>query len=71
MSRIAILGAGAWGTALALSLDRSAAVKDALTAQGLDTSTFSIESFGDRDQLVPAAPGVQEPLNRRVEVVVR
>ena len=57
--------------ALALSLDRAAAVRDALTAQGLDTAAFSIESFGDRDQLVPAAPGVQEPLNRRVEVVVR
>ena len=56
---------------IALSLDRAAAVRDALAAQGLDTSAFSIESFGDRDQLVPAAPGVQEPLNRRVEVVVR
>ena len=57
--------------ALSLSLDRAAAVRDALAAQGLDAGAFSIESFGDRDQLVPAAPGVQEPLNRRVEVVVR
>ena len=56
---------------LALSLDRAAAVRDALVAQGLDPGLLSIDSFGDRDPLVPAAPGVQEPLNRRVEVVVR
>ena len=56
---------------ITLSLQRATAVRDALTAQGLDTTTFTIESFGDRDPLVPATPGVQEPLNRRVEVVVR
>jgi len=56
---------------LALSLDRAAAVRDALVAQGLDPGLLSIDSFGDRDPLVPTAPGVQEPLNRRVEVVVR
>lgn len=54
-----------------LSLDRANAVRDALVAQGLDPGIMSIASFGDRDPLVPAAPGVQEPLNRRVEVVIR
>jgi outer membrane protein OmpA-like peptidoglycan-associated protein len=54
-----------------LSLDRAAAVRDALAAQGLDPGNITVSSFGDRDPLVPAAPGAQEPLNRRVEVVVR
>ena len=56
---------------LRLSLDRAAAVRDALAAQGLDPTNFTIASLGDRDPLVPAAPGAQEPLNRRVEVVIR
>lgn len=56
---------------ITLSLDRANAVRDALVAQGLDPGIITVASFGDRDPLVAAAPGVQEPLNRRVEVVVR
>jgi OOP family OmpA-OmpF porin len=56
---------------ITLSLDRANAVRDALIAQGMDPGIVTIASFGDRDPLVPAAPGAQEPLNRRVEVVVR
>jgi OOP family OmpA-OmpF porin len=56
---------------ITLSLDRANAVRDALIAQGLDPAIVSVASFGDRDPLVAAAPGAQEPLNRRVEIVVR
>jgi outer membrane protein OmpA-like peptidoglycan-associated protein len=56
---------------LALSAQRAAYVRDLLVALGAAPDVFDVTSFGDAVPLVPARPGVPEPRNRRVEVVVR
>jgi outer membrane protein OmpA-like peptidoglycan-associated protein len=56
----------------ALSLKRAKEVRDALVATGrLDISVTSFAGRGERDPLVATADNVEEPRNRRVEIVVR
>ena len=56
----------------ALSLKRAQEIRDALVATGrLDISIASFAGRGERDPLVPTADNVEEPANRRVEIVVR
>lgn len=54
-----------------LGLRRAQVMADILRAQGADASDVTIESHGDADLLVKTARGVEEPRNRRVEVVIR
>ncbi|MGA0603782.1 OmpA family protein [Caulobacter sp. KR2-114] len=54
-----------------LSLDRAIEVRSALAADGLPVANAKVTGRGQRDLKVPTGPGVNEPANRRVEVVVR
>lgn len=54
-----------------LSLARAVEVRAALVADGLPVGNAKVTGRGQRDLKVPTAPGVNEPANRRVEVIVR
>lgn len=54
-----------------LGLRRAQRVRDILQAQGVAGSDLFVESHGDADLLVKTPRGVEEPRNRRVEVIVR
>ena len=54
-----------------LSLDRAVEVRAALARDGLPVGAARVTGRGQRDLLVPTGPGVDEPRNRRVEVIVR
>ncbi len=55
MSRIAILGSGAWGTAIALSLDRRGGHQVTLWAHSLEEAQ-QIVSAGENSQFLPGFP---------------
>ena len=54
-----------------LGLRRANKVADLLAAQGVDRSAVDIDSHGKDDLLVPTGDRVNEPRNRRVEIIVR
>lgn len=54
-----------------LGLRRAQSVIDILRAQGAKESDLTAESHGDADLLIKTGAGVDEPRNRRVEVIVR
>jgi outer membrane protein OmpA-like peptidoglycan-associated protein len=54
-----------------LALDRAEAVRGLLLSEGLDPAVISVDSHGETNPVVPTDDGVAEPLNRRVEVMVR
>jgi outer membrane protein OmpA-like peptidoglycan-associated protein len=54
--------------AQSLSLKRAAAVKEALVREGVPETAMVPAGAGDRGWLVPTAPGVRDPQNRRVEI---
>jgi outer membrane protein OmpA-like peptidoglycan-associated protein len=54
-----------------LGLHRAQRIADILLARGVDAANLSVTSHGEADPLVQTARGVNEPRNRRVEVVVR
>jgi outer membrane protein OmpA-like peptidoglycan-associated protein len=54
----------------ALGLKRATAVRNLLTAAGLDRSIVDVTSLGESDPVVRTANGQAEPRNRRVEIVV-
>ncbi|HTO85356.1 MAG TPA: OmpA family protein [Methylomirabilota bacterium] len=54
-----------------LSLDRATGVRAALVQDGLPVANARVTGRGQRDLKVPTGPGVSEPANRRVEVIVR
>ncbi len=54
-----------------LSLRRAQTVAAELVRDGVPQSAISIEAFGDTRPLVPTAPGVREPQNRRVAIILR
>ena len=54
-----------------LSLRRAQAVAGELVRQGVPASQIQIQAFGDTRPLVPTAPGVREPQNRRVLIIMR
>jgi OmpA-OmpF porin, OOP family len=54
-----------------LSLQRAARVKADLVAQGIAAERIRVAGRGEREPVVPTADGVDEPLNRRVEINVR
>lgn len=55
----------------ALSLARATEVRTALVQQGLPVANARVTGRGERELKVPTGPGVSEPANRRVEVIVR
>jgi outer membrane protein OmpA-like peptidoglycan-associated protein len=54
-----------------LGLRRANKVADLLAAQGIDRNSLEVASHGKDDLLVPTGDHVREPLNRRVEIIVR
>jgi OmpA-OmpF porin, OOP family len=55
---------------MGLSLRRARAVAGELVRNGVPENAISIQGFGQTNLLVPTGPGVREPQNRRVEVVL-
>jgi len=54
-----------------LSERRAKAVAAQLVADGVPTSEIAIHAYGETHLLVPTGPGVREPQNRRVEIVLQ
>jgi outer membrane protein OmpA-like peptidoglycan-associated protein len=54
-----------------LSLDRAIEIRAALVADGLPVANARVTGRGQREPRVPTGPGVREPANRRVEVIIR
>jgi len=54
----------------ALSIRRARAVKAELIRDGVPANVITTQGFGDTDLLVATGPGVREPQNRRVEIVL-
>ncbi len=54
-----------------LSLKRANVVAAELVRLGVPKPAISISAFGDTKPLVPTAPGLREPQNRRVEIVLK
>jgi outer membrane protein OmpA-like peptidoglycan-associated protein len=53
-----------------LSLRRAKAVAGQLVTDGVSASEIEIHAYGETHLLVPTGPGVREPQNRRVEIVL-
>jgi outer membrane protein OmpA-like peptidoglycan-associated protein len=54
-----------------LSVRRANAVEAQLVTDGVPASEITAQGFGDTDLLVPTGPGVREPQNRRVQIVLQ
>jgi outer membrane protein OmpA-like peptidoglycan-associated protein len=54
-----------------LSVRRARAVQAELVKDGVPKNAITIQGFGDINLLVPTGPGVREPQNRRVEIIIR
>jgi outer membrane protein OmpA-like peptidoglycan-associated protein len=54
-----------------LSVRRAQTVAAELVKDGVPNNAISIQGFGDTRLLVPTGPGVREPQNRRVEIIIR
>ncbi|HET9159073.1 MAG TPA: OmpA family protein [Caulobacteraceae bacterium] len=54
-----------------LSVRRAQAVAGELVRDGVPRNAISIQGFGETHLLVPTGPGVREPQNRRVEIIIR
>lgn len=55
----------------ALSTRRAESIQSFLVAEGVEAGFIQVSSHGEGNPLVPTADNIQEPKNRRVEVVVR
>jgi outer membrane protein OmpA-like peptidoglycan-associated protein len=56
---------------LGLSIRRANAVKAELIKDGVPEGAITAKGFGDTVLLVQTGPGVREPQNRRVEIIIR
>ena len=56
---------------MGLSIRRANAVKAELIKDGVPANVITTQGFGETHLLVPTGPGVREPQNRRVEIVIR
>ena len=54
-----------------LSIRRAQAVAAELVKDGVPKGAIAIQGFGETHLLVPTGPGVREPRNRRVEIIIR
>ena len=55
---------------MGLSIRRATVVKAELIKDGVPAGAISTQGFGETHLLVPTGPGVREPQNRRVEIVM-
>ena len=55
---------------MGLSIRRAELVKAQLITDGVPANVIGIMGFGDTHLLVPTGPGVREPQNRRVEIII-
>lgn len=55
----------------ALSLERALAIREMFIARGFDPARVEAIGRGERELIVPTADNVQEPRNRRAEIIVR
>ncbi len=55
---------------LALSRRRADVVKAELVRDGVPGAAITVQAFGDTKPLVPTGPGVREPQNRRVAIIL-
>ena len=55
---------------MGLSIRRASAVKAELIKDGVPQNAITIQGFGETHLLVPTGPGVREPQNRRVEIII-
>ena len=53
-----------------LSVRRAQSVEAELVRDGVAQNEISIHGYGEANPLVPTAPGVREPQNRRVEIIL-
>jgi OmpA-OmpF porin, OOP family len=56
---------------LGLSIRRANAVAAELVRDGVPRNAISIHGYGETHLLVPTGPGVREPQNRRVEIIIQ
>jgi outer membrane protein OmpA-like peptidoglycan-associated protein len=56
---------------LKLSVRRAKSVESELIKDGVPAGEIAIHGYGESDPLVPTAPGVREPQNRRVEIILK
>jgi outer membrane protein OmpA-like peptidoglycan-associated protein len=54
-----------------LSVRRAENVAAELVRDGVPRNVISIHGYGETHLLVPTGPGVREPQNRRVEIIIR
>ncbi|HYZ22296.1 MAG TPA: OmpA family protein [Rhodopila sp.] len=54
-----------------LSIRRAQVVAAELVKDGVPKDAIAVQGFGDTHLLVPTGPGVREPQNRRVEIVIK
>jgi OmpA-OmpF porin, OOP family len=54
-----------------LSMRRAQSVAAELVRDGVPRNVIAIQGFGDTHLLVATGPGVREPQNRRVEIIIR
>ena len=54
-----------------LSVRRAEAVAAELVRDGVPRNVIAIQGFGETHLLVPTGPGVREPQNRRVEIIIK
>jgi OOP family OmpA-OmpF porin len=54
-----------------LSIRRAQSVAAELVKDGVPKSAIAIQGFGETHLLVPTGPGVREPQNRRVEIIIK
>ena len=54
-----------------LSISRAQSVAEFMVAQGIAEGSIRTEGRGEREPVVQTADGVEEPLNRRAEIVIR
>jgi outer membrane protein OmpA-like peptidoglycan-associated protein len=54
-----------------LSVRRAQAVAGELVRDGVPKNVISVQGFGETHLLVSTGPGVREPQNRRVEIIIR
>jgi len=55
---------------MGLSIRRADAVKAELIKDGVPANAITTKGFGETHPLVPTGPGIREPQNRRVEIVI-
>ena len=54
-----------------LSLRRAQTVAAELVKDGVPKTAIVVQAFGETKPLVPTGPGIREPQNRRVEIILR